>query len=161
MNSIGHRLVQLCAVALLVIVGAGCSSTDDAPAAAVPSPGAEAAGLCEDLDQLLPQRVNGLERTDPEPASELTAAWGSPAIILRCGVPRPDGMNDLDGDGVDVNGVGWLMEKQSDGSFRFTTALREAYVEVTLPQERTEAGLAPLTDLAKPIKKAVPEGIAG
>ncbi|MEI5101352.1 DUF3515 domain-containing protein [Streptomyces sp. PmtG] len=148
-----------CSLALLIAC-AGCSSTDDSAAATVPSPGAEAADWCRDLDARLPRKVSGLTRRDPEPASRLTAGWGDPAIILRCGVPRPARMNDPRADGVSVNGVGWLLQERSDGSFRFTTTLRKAYVEVTLPKERTADGVGPLTDFAEPIKKAIPEGIA-
>ncbi len=69
-------------------------------------------------------------------------------------------MNDPEADGVEVNGVGWLLQKENDGSFRFTTTLRKAYVEVTIPKDRTGDGMAPLVDLAKSVKKAIPEGIA-
>jgi hypothetical protein len=69
-------------------------------------------------------------------------------------------MDDPEADGVEANGVGWLLQKLSDGSFRFTTTLRQAYVEVTIPKDRTGRGLAPLVGLAPPIKKAIPEGIA-
>ncbi|WP_445396356.1 DUF3515 domain-containing protein [Streptomyces sp. LE64] len=153
------------APALLGVVGvlgalAGCTSVDGPVTVAVPSPGAKAAGLCRDLHAALPERVDGLDRVDPAPASELTSAWGDPAIILRCGVPRPVRMNDPEADGVDVNGVGWLLEEQDDGSFRFTTALRLAYVEVTLPKSLKDRGMGPLTDFAGPITATVPEGIA-
>ncbi|MEU2560210.1 DUF3515 domain-containing protein [Streptomyces longispororuber] len=149
----------LSALALLLACG-GCSSTDGAGTAAVPSPGAEAAAWCRDLDARLPRTVGGLARRDPEPASRLTAGWGDPAIILRCGVERPARMNDPEADGVTVNGVNWLLEKRTDGSFRFTTTLRKAYVEVTLPEERTGDGVGPLTDFAAPVRKTIPEGIA-
>jgi hypothetical protein len=69
-------------------------------------------------------------------------------------------MNDPEADGVEVNGVGWLLQKEDDGSFRFTTTLRKAYVEVTIPKDRTGDGMAPLVDLAKAVKKAIPAGIA-
>ena len=144
---------------VLLIAAAGCSSADDSASAAVPSPGAKVAALCRSLDRALPSKVDGLGRRDPEPASPLTAGWGDPAIILRCGVPRPAEMSDPEADGVEVNGVGWLLQKQKDGSFRFTSTLRKAYVEVTIPAKRTGDGMAPLVDLAPAIKK-VPAGIA-
>lgn len=144
---------------VLLIAAAGCSSADDSASAAVPSPGAKVAALCRSLDRALPSKVDGLGRRDPEPASPLTAGWGDPAIILRCGVPRPAEMSDPEADGVEVNGVGWLLQKQA-GAFRFTTTLRKGYVEVTIPAGRTGDGMAPLVDLAPAIKKAVPEGVA-
>ncbi|MFC7845757.1 DUF3515 domain-containing protein [Streptomyces sp. NPDC001046] len=170
MNSFRHRhrhvrrLSRLPAVALL-ITAAGCSSADDSASAAVPSPHAKAAELCRNLDKVLPAEVDGERRGDPEPASALTAAWGSPAIILRCGVPQPPKMVDpkvaegRDSDAVagGVNGVDWLMERQG-GGHRFTTANREAYVEVQVPEGVDSS--AALIDLAPAVKKAIPKGIA-
>lgn len=69
-------------------------------------------------------------------------------------------MADPEADGVEVNGVGWLLEQRADKSFRFTTTLRKAYVEVTIPAGRTGDGMAPLVSLAPAVEKAVPEGIA-
>lgn len=159
MNTSRHRPLGLPALALLFVI-TGCSSTGDSATAAVPKPGAKVATLCRNLDEVLPEKVDGLERNDPEPDSTLTAGWGSPAIILRCGVPRPAEMNNADALGATVDGVGWLVEKPDDGSVRFTTTLRRAYVEVMLPKKRAGAGAGPLTAFAKPIAKAIPEGVA-
>ncbi|MFI2434952.1 DUF3515 domain-containing protein [Streptomyces sp. NPDC018693] len=162
MNSSRHRLRILIGPPALAlsIAAAGCSSADDTASTAVPSPGDRAAALCRDLDKELPSRVDDQDRRDPTPVSALTAGWGDPAIILRCGVERPEKMSDPEADSVEVDGVGWLMEEQDDGSFRFTTALRRAYVEVSIPAKRAANGMAPLVDLAPAIEKAVPEGIA-
>ncbi|OON71535.1 DUF3515 domain-containing protein [Streptomyces tsukubensis] len=160
MNIFRHRLAGLPALVILA-TAVGCSATDGAAKAAVPSPDAKVTGVCRKLDKKLPEKVSGLERKDPDPQSALTAGWGDPAIILRCGVPRPGEMDDPEADGVDVNGVGWLLQKRDDDSFRLTTTLRTAYVEVTLPKERTDGGLGPLTDLAEPISRTIPKGVAG
>ncbi|MFB9538989.1 MULTISPECIES: DUF3515 domain-containing protein [Streptomyces] len=171
MNSFRHRhrsvfrMVRLPALALLITV-AGCSSADDSASAAVPSPGTKAMELCRNLDKVLPAKVDDERREDPEPASALTAGWGSPAIILRCGVPQPPKMIDpkvADGRDPDavaggVNGVDWLMEERGDGGHVFTTANREAYVEVRVPEGPDSSGV--LIDLASAVKKAIPEGIA-
>ena len=69
-------------------------------------------------------------------------------------------MNDPNAYGADVDGVGWLVQKQSDGSVVFTTSLRMAYVEVKVPKERAVDGAGPLTYFAKPIASAIPSGIA-
>ncbi|OIJ89631.1 DUF3515 domain-containing protein [Streptomyces colonosanans] len=159
MNFFRHRPLGLPVLALLITV-TGCSSSDGSPPTAVPSPGPKVTKLCQNLDKVLPRTVVGLDRNDPEPRSALTAGWGSPAIILRCGVAKPAEMDDPKADGVEVNGVGWLLQKQNDGSFRFTTTLRTAYVEVSLPKARTDDGMAPLVGLAPAIKEAIPKGIA-
>ncbi|AWT45713.1 MULTISPECIES: DUF3515 domain-containing protein [Streptomyces] len=159
MSIFRHRPLGLPALVLLIAT-AGCSTADDSARAAVPSPGAEVSALCGNLDKALPSEVDGTGRRDPAPASALTAGWGDPAIILRCGVPRPAEMDDEEADGVEVDGVGWLLQKQQDGSFRFTTTLRKAYVEVSIPEGRTGDGMAPLVDVAPAVKKAIPAGIA-
>ncbi|RPF36557.1 DUF3515 domain-containing protein [Streptomyces sp. TLI_185] len=159
MKFLRRRLIGLPVLALL-ITAAGCSSADGGARAAVPSPGTKVTALCQKLDKALPAKVDGQDRRDPTPASTLTAGWGNAAIILRCGVARPAKMSDPEADGVEVNGVGWLLEKQNDGSFRFTTTLRKAYVEVRIPAGRSGDGMAPLVDLAPAIKKSVPTGIA-
>ncbi|MFE6892450.1 DUF3515 domain-containing protein [Streptomyces sp. NPDC057694] len=145
----------------MVASAAGCSSTADAPEAAVPTPEASVTKLCRNLDKVLPQKLDGLERNDPEPSSELTAAWGSSAIILRCGVPWPDAAADNDSNPATVDGVEWIVEELDGGARRMTTGSRLAYVEVTIPKDQVaEVGAGPLVDLAKPIKKAIPKGIA-
>ncbi|MEU9734087.1 DUF3515 domain-containing protein [Streptomyces sp. NPDC048002] len=165
MNLSRHRLIGLPALVLSITV-AGCSSADDGASAAVPSPGTEVAGLCRKLDDVLPAKVAGESRRDPEPASALTAGWGNPEIILRCGVERPPKMTDpkvADGGDPDavaggVNGVDWLMERQDSGAYRFTSANREAYVEVRVAEGVDSSAV--LIDLAPAVKKAIPEGIA-
>ena len=164
-NSFRHRHAVLSALAVL-ITAAGCSSADDSASAAVPSPDAKVTKLCQNLDKVLPAKVDGESRDDPEPASELTAGWGGVAIILRCGVERPPKMadpkvaNGQDADAVPggVEGVDWLMERQGDDAYRFTTANREAYVEVRVTGGRDSTGV--LIDLAPAVRKAIPEGIA-
>jgi hypothetical protein len=168
-NFFRHRPLGLLAPALLIAV-AGCSSADDSAAVAVPSPDARTARVCRDLHPMLPGKLDGRDRTDPSPRSAYTAGWGSPAIILRCGVVRPPKMVDpAVAEGGDrnavaggVNGVDWLMERQDDGTWRFTTANRVAYVQVTLPEgmSGTDAGGPVLTALAPSVKKAIPKGIA-
>ncbi|GGV32143.1 DUF3515 domain-containing protein [Streptomyces griseoflavus] len=168
MNSFRHRRTVLSALSALavLITAVGCSSADDGASTAVPRPDAKVTELCQNLDEVLPAKVDGESRDDPEPASELTAGWGGVAIILRCGVERPPKMadpkvaNGSDADAVPggVDGVDWLMEKRDDGTYRFTTANREAYVEVRVTDGRDSTGV--LIDLAPGVKKAIPEGIA-
>ncbi|MFG2028416.1 DUF3515 domain-containing protein [Streptomyces sp. NPDC048825] len=165
MNLFRSRLFGHPALVLLIFA-TGCSSADDSASAAVPSPGTLVTKLCQNLDERLPPKVDGLDREDPEPRSTLTAGWGGPAIILRCGVERPPKMTDPkvaeghDPDAVagGVNGVDWLMEEGDNGSYRFTSASRVAYVEVTVREGQDTSAV--LVDLASAVKKAIPEGIA-
>ncbi|MGV9854170.1 DUF3515 domain-containing protein [Streptomyces endocoffeicus] len=160
-RSLARRLVPLsAAVALALVPVAGCSSTgdsDDTEALAVPTPAPQAAAICRALHKELPDAVNGLKRGTAEPASDYTAVWGDPAVQLRCGVPRPEAMGSKT-DSAEVDGVEWLPEKRDDG-YRFTTVLRRAYVEVTVPKKYSPE-INPLVDLARAVEKTVPKGVA-
>ncbi|ASY32600.1 MULTISPECIES: DUF3515 domain-containing protein [unclassified Streptomyces] len=164
MNISVLRRLLVPAVLLPLLTAVGCSSpdsaSDSAAKAAVPAPDAAAAKACRKLHPKLPERVDGLDRNNPAPKSELTAGWGDPAIILRCGVPRPAALDDPKTDGVEVDGVDWAIVHEDGGPYRLYTTLRIAYVEVTIPAARADNGLSPLTDFAKPVTSAIPKGIA-
>ncbi|MFF7179021.1 DUF3515 family protein [Streptomyces sp. NPDC008121] len=156
-----HRpfgLPAAAAAAVLLLSVAGCSSTDAKASAPIPRPPAEEAAFCQALAKELPDTVAGLERNDPEPGSELTAGWGDAAIVLRCGVPRPEKMNDPQAQGVDAEGVTWLFERREGDGPRFTTTYRKAYVEVSL-DARYAHDVGPLADLAASIEKTVPDSL--
>ncbi|MCB5168571.1 DUF3515 domain-containing protein [Streptomyces bambusae] len=153
-------LLPASAAALLAAL-AGCSSGDvRAQVEPPPAPPADVAELCAALHGELPETVAGEDRSATVPASGLTAAWGGGAIVLRCGIPKPVDLilaTATTGQ-VEVNGVGWLIEKQrADGSFRFVTGGRQAYVEVVVDKAHaTDAGL--LVPLGPAIAKAIPAG---
>ena len=144
------------AVALLT-AAVGCSTTDGAPSAAVPTPTEKEAALCRALHEELPKTLADLGRNDPRPHSELTAGWGDGAIVLRCGVPRPERMGDPQAQGVEANGVNWMLEERDSGP-RFTTTYRETYVEVTM-DERFTHDSTPLAPLAGPVGKTIPSSL--
>ncbi|WCD88889.1 hypothetical protein KPP03845_105304 [Streptomyces xanthophaeus] len=160
--SLHHRPLRVLALptAVAVAVLAGCApggspTRVDPP----PTPPADVAGLCAALHEELPETVAGLARTRIEPESALTAAWGGSAIVLRCGIPRPQKMADPEQEGIHVNDVAWLLEKLDDGGFRFTTGMREAYTEVVVDKEHaTDAGM--LVGLSTAIAATVPEGVS-
>ncbi|WP_308363052.1 DUF3515 domain-containing protein [Streptomyces sp. ISL-86] len=145
-------------VALLALPG--CTPGDsDARVDPPPTPPADVAGLCAALHKELPGTVAGLARTRTDPESDLTAAWGGSAIVLRCGIAKPPKMADPAQDGVEVNGVRWLLEKLDNGGFRFTTGARLAYTEVRVDKEHaTDAGM--LVGLSAVVAKTVPQGIS-
>ncbi|MEU9296557.1 DUF3515 domain-containing protein [Streptomyces sp. NPDC048266] len=156
-----HRPFGLSAAvtaAVLLPAAAGCSSTDAAASVEVPRPPAAEAAFCQALAKELPDTVAGLERSDPEPGSELTAGWGDGAIVLRCGVPRPEKMSDPKAQGIDANGVNWMLERPEGGGPRLTSTYRKAYVEVTL-DERFAHDVTPLADLADSVRKTVPPSL--
>jgi hypothetical protein len=103
---------------------------------------------CARLVAALPDRVRGLGRRDVRPASDRTAAWGDPPIVLSCGVPRPAALQP-ETTLLTVNGVDWFSQQLTRG-MRFTATGRAAYVQVDVPEDYTEATDA-LSDLSKAI----------
>lgn len=105
------------------------------------------AGTCSALLEDLPQVVDDAVRRDVSPAHVPAAAWGQPAIVLRCGVPMPAEYAP-DAQLFDMDGIGWL-PVEVDGGALFTSVDREVLVEVAIPDDYEPAAdvLADLTDV--------------
>lgn len=119
-----------------------------------------AAARCAALTRAAPQTVDGMGRRTTDPSSTLTAAWGDPAITLRCAVPKPSVLTpgsknyDPSADVAYLNGVAWLIEKTGSG-YTFTAYQRAVYVEVDVPvayQPETNA----LVDLGQAVIDTIP-----
>jgi hypothetical protein len=109
----------------------------------LPSPGSSSA--CAKLAAALPQTLDGRKRRNTAPASDLVTAWGSPAVVLRCGV-RVVVTNA--GDHITVDGVGWLTQGPLNGTVVWTTTDRTTGIELSVPasvndQENVLGELAP------------------
>jgi hypothetical protein len=153
-----HRLRRTSAAAAILLSAAvACSPADGSAAVAVPSPDADVAGYCKALHAKLPEKVDeDVPRRAATPDSPYTAAWGDPAIVLRCGIDRPAEVGDPKANGVDVNGVGWVLDDRGDDGYRFITMYREAYVELLVPASyHADAGI--LVEFAKPIDSTIPK----
>lgn len=125
----------------------------------VPRPDAATVRLCEKLK--IPDKVEGRPRRDVTPKSPLTAAWGSPPIGLRCGVPLP--RHDMLAPMVSINGVSWL-PTPADRPVAYTAVGRKAYVQVTIPLWYVDHGKIPgeiLMDFNPAVEKAIPKKTDG
>jgi hypothetical protein len=121
---------------------------------ATPSP-ARQVGVCGRLHDALPPRLDGRPATPVSPKSTLTAAWGDPAVVLRCGVARPRSLR-LTSELIEINSVRWFLQ-ETHGAYVFTTYGRVAFVEVRVPKSvPRERATAPLVDLARPVITSVP-----
>lgn len=121
-----------------------------------PHPGAAARKACHALSAKLPEKVDGQSRVKTDPKSALTAAWGSPAITLRCGVGLPDAYSPT-AQLFTVNGVAWLPVPQgANPPTRFYVMGRRAYIELSVPKERSPAANA-LVDVGHAVKAADPK----
>ncbi|MBS2967050.1 DUF3515 family protein [Actinocrinis puniceicyclus] len=133
----------------------------DAVALAAPAPvSASGQAACAALTKAAPQTVDDEKRRRTDPVSPLTAAWGDPAITLRCGVPqpqilRPDSKDyDPTAEEAYLNGVAWLIEKLPGGGYRFTAAQRAVYIEVDVPSAYSPQTNA-LIDLSAAVIRSV------
>jgi hypothetical protein len=101
----------------------------------------------------LPSTLRGEPSRTTEPDSPLTAAWGDPAITVRCGVPDPAALTPTS-QLISIDGVDWLPEPLDDG-YRFTSYGRVTNVEVTVPDAYTPEA-DPVTVLSPLVKDSVP-----
>ena len=110
--------------------------------------------VCRDLVAALPDTLDGHDQRDVEPDDALGAAWGDPAIELRCGVGTPEGLTRFS-ECQEVNGVGWYVpeEQAADNSadLTLTTIGFEPAVEVRIPGSLRPPNDA-LVQLAAPVK---------
>jgi hypothetical protein len=151
-------LVLLAGLAGLLLAGCG----GGAVRIEVPPVSGKTLEVCAALHRALPPSLDGHERQPARPVragrpsgpgQDLVAAWGNPAIILRCGVGLPGAFRATSELAV-VNGVDWFPERLSNG-YLFTTIGREVGVELTVPADYAPE-VNPLADLATTVARVVP-----
>ena len=113
-------------------------------------PGAGASPGCAAAGAAWPAEVSGMPRRDTDPLDPAVAAWGDPAVIARCGVAAP---GPTDTECLEVDGVGWIPERLSDGT-RFTSFGTEPAIEVLVPRAYAPEGL--LLPVFGPAARALP-----
>lgn len=145
------RVVSLLVLALLTLVTSGCSTAVEVTPPADVDPAT--VQTCAGLVGALPATVSGQDSQDTDPESSLSAAWGEPAIVLRCGVPRPAAL-EPSSQLATVNGVDWFVEELT-GGYLFTTYGRQAYVEVSVPNDYAPE-IGAVTELSAAVAEAVP-----
>jgi Protein of unknown function (DUF3515) len=125
-----------------------------------PAPTGAVAEQCAHLGNLLPERLESLRPRVISPRSPLAHAWGSPAVILTCGVKRPAGYSPTSSETTAVNGVLWF--QQAGAKIVTWTAIRTVtrgvppiYLQLQVPTHYQAQG-AFLVDLAGPLKTALP-----
>ncbi|MEO6713515.1 MAG: DUF3515 family protein [Mycobacteriales bacterium] len=113
-----------------------CSRGESAVKVAVPEPGNAVRRACEQLATQLPDSLGGeLSRRRTDPASPLIAAWGSPAVVLRCGVPidpaytTGDQVIEVGASGATVR---WYAAER-DHRAVWSTPLATVHVELSVP----------------------------
>jgi hypothetical protein len=117
----------------------------------VPAPEARSAS-CDRLLSALPEELGRLDRrTIAAPAPAGTAAWGDPAVVLRCGLDRPVELTATSRL-LEISGV-QLLELPGPASSTWVVVDRPVYVAVTLP---AGVGSGPLQQIAEAVRETLP-----
>ena len=153
----GRRAPVVLTAALLLMLGTVTGCATRVQVEPPPAP-AGIAKFCGALHARLPAKLHGDERRTVTPDSKLTAAWGDPALALRCGVPRPSALRPTS-DLAEINGLAWLPQPEGTPT-TFTLLGRDAYVEVTVPRTVQLPGEV-LSELSPPLKAALPKKADG
>ncbi len=151
------RLRGTVPLAALLVAGAlaGCSGGEQDPAAdptAAPQGGSPA---CAQVLDRAPQRVLDQPRAAAGAPVQGVLVWGSPGILLRCGL---DETGPTTSPCLTVDGVDWVLDDPGEGSdapLRFTTYGRTPQVEVLVPasygRENASGALVDLRESVAPL----------
>ena len=136
------RPARRVAAAVPLLLLAACGS---APVSVEVAPGAADPGCAEVMVALRGGAYDELaDRERRGTTSQSTAAWGDPAVLLRCGVEPLGPTTDAC---VDVDGVDWVLDESGERP-TFTTYGRAPAVEVSFPPDDVTGSEAVLVDLS-------------
>jgi hypothetical protein len=121
---------------------------------ALPHPTGAVLATCAHLVDYLPAVLDGAHSRVVSPRSPLVHAWGSPPIVMRCGVPEPPSFDPGSPQTAAVDGVTWFQEVEQD-SVRWTAIRRTADVELIVPTSYPAQG-GYLVELSKALTKSIP-----
>ena len=131
------------------------SVTDPLVVSSVDSPGATSA-QCTALMAALPDPLASLPRRvlaqGDDPTLVGVAAWGEPAVVLRCGLPTPAELT-CSASIQEANGVAWL-PLTGQGATSYIAADRAVRIALTIP-DGTNTG--PWQEISNIIAATLPE----
>jgi hypothetical protein len=114
------------------------SATGPLPAVTVPappSPDPATQAACVKVFAELPVQLGNLAPRKTDTNSSFVAAWGDPAVVVRCGVARPAAFGTPQAAQLlDVDSVIWQPDPQQRQTV-YTTVDRSVYIEVTVPAD--------------------------
>lgn len=118
----------------------------------VGQPGADTAS-CQALMPALPDRLAGAARRTLQGQVAAVAAWGDPAVVLRCGIESPQELT-CSAALVQVNGVSWLQLSEAGlDSSTYIAADRAVRIAVTVP---TNSGTGAIGEISTVVGAKLP-----
>lgn len=146
-----RRAASLLAAGLLLTACGGPIEVD------VPTMTQPQRAMCDALTAALPDSFAEQARTEVEPTDAPAAAYGDPAIVVTCGVAKPEGF-DLTAACEVADGVGFYIPDEQyddqDLDVTLTAAGYEPRVEARIPAEyRPNAVAAAMSVLAPLVKQ--------
>jgi hypothetical protein len=135
------------------IDGSAPPQREDLPPLAVEVPPVtpEADAACPALMAALPLELAGELSRPVQSDSPFAYAWGDPAVVLVCGVDRPEGWV-VGASAIQINGVSWYVDTADPETTVWTAVDRPVYVEVRLP---ASVDSAPVTELTTELAGAL------
>jgi hypothetical protein len=131
------------------------SVTDPLPVSSVESPGANSAA-CVALMAALPDPLSTLPRRPlaqaQDPSLAGVAAWGDPAVVLRCGLPTPAELT-CSASIQQANGVAWL-PLAGQGTTSYIAVDRSVRIALTVPDG---TGTGPWQEISNLVAATLPE----
>jgi hypothetical protein len=112
------------------------------------------AAACARLVNYLPAVLDGEHSRVVEPRSPLVHAWGSPPIVMRCGVPQPPDFDPGSPQTATIDGVTWFQQIRSR-DVRWTAIREKADVELIVPTSYESQG-GFLVELGGAVRKTIP-----
>jgi hypothetical protein len=104
----------------------------------LPNPTAADAAACKKLSAALPSTIgDDLKSRKVTPSSPLLRAWGTPGVVLRCGVGYPPNFLTTS-QGSEVGGVLWF-PTQTDDAVIYTSVDRVPRVSVAVPSHYSQS----------------------
>jgi hypothetical protein len=147
-RALSRSLARSLALAATLLLLTGCAP---GPVEVEPPPLADAdAETCRNFVSSLPGELAGEERREVTGDDGLVAAWGDPAIVLRCGVDEPEDFTRTS-TCIEANGTGWFVPDdvlQSDDEQADVTMTAVGFrprVEVLLPGDYRPDGFLDAT----------------
>ena len=112
----------------------------------VGQPGADTPS-CKALMPALPDKLAGAARRTLDGAVKAVAAWGEPAVVLRCGIESPQELT-CSAALFQINGVSWLQLTEAGlDSTTYIAADRSVRIAVTVPTGSGSGGIGQLSDV--------------